>query len=296
MTLVWDVSRRFPITRANIGLIIGLVIGIVSTVLLIWMGNVKEGYLNRELAQSRERTASLEKQSGESRVAIAKANLDAAQSLAAAKQSEANLAGANARAEEARADAAKAYARSDEAKGESAKSLERATDAQRHLAEANERAAHAEERAAEANLALERFKAPRSITKTQQDDLRDKLKSFSEITVDIFTFGETSEIVNLGNQMIPPLTSAGWSPRRWNITGAGAATGILVVTKNGSSSKVESAAISLVAALTEAGLAATKYPAPEAWGDWTNPIGMTMGPNWEKDKIAPIRMVIGSKP
>jgi hypothetical protein len=71
---------------ANIGLIIGLVVGVVSTVLLVWMGNVKEGYLNRALADSRERTASLEKQSGESKAAIAKANADAAQSLAAAKQ------------------------------------------------------------------------------------------------------------------------------------------------------------------------------------------------------------------
>jgi hypothetical protein len=79
---------------ANIGLIIGLVVGVVSTVVLVWMGKVKEDYLNR---------------------AIAKANVDAAQSLLAVKQAEANLAGANARAEEAKAASAEANARAAEA-------------------------------------------------------------------------------------------------------------------------------------------------------------------------------------
>ncbi len=79
---------------ANIGLIIGLVVGVVSTVLLVWMGNIKEEYLNRT---------------------IVKVNADAAQSLAAAKQAEANLAGANSRAEEAKAASAEANARAAEA-------------------------------------------------------------------------------------------------------------------------------------------------------------------------------------
>jgi len=79
---------------ANLGLIIGLVVAVVSTILVVWMGNVKEGHLARALADSRERTASLEKQSSESMTAIAKANADAAQSLATAKQAEANLADA----------------------------------------------------------------------------------------------------------------------------------------------------------------------------------------------------------
>ncbi len=129
---------------SNIGLIIGLTIGVVSTVLVVWMGNVKEENLNRDLAVSRERTASLEKQSDESKASIAKANAAAAQSLAAAKQAEANLAGANSRAEEARAAAAKASARSDEAKASSAG--------------ANARAAELEKDAANARLETERLK------------------------------------------------------------------------------------------------------------------------------------------
>ena len=68
---IYDVS--------NIGLIIGLVIGVISTVLVVWMGNVKEEYLNRELTVSRERTATLEKQSTELEVAVSEADARAAE-------------------------------------------------------------------------------------------------------------------------------------------------------------------------------------------------------------------------
>lgn len=64
---------------ANIGLIIGLVIGVISTVMVVWMGNVKEEYLNRELAVSRKLTASLEKQSTELKVAVSDADARAAE-------------------------------------------------------------------------------------------------------------------------------------------------------------------------------------------------------------------------
>lgn len=64
---------------ANIGLIIGLVIGLISTGILIWMGNVKEEYLkrdvgeadikaaqaNKDAAAASERAAVLEKQAKE---------------------------------------------------------------------------------------------------------------------------------------------------------------------------------------------------------------------------------------
>ena len=56
---------------ANLVLIAGLVLGIVSTVLVVWMGNVKEAYaqaegarLNESTALAHERTAKLEKEAG----------------------------------------------------------------------------------------------------------------------------------------------------------------------------------------------------------------------------------------
>ena len=45
---------------ANWGLIVGLVIGVVSTALLVWMGNVKEWYLKKNLATINGHVATLQ--------------------------------------------------------------------------------------------------------------------------------------------------------------------------------------------------------------------------------------------
>jgi multidrug efflux pump subunit AcrA (membrane-fusion protein) len=245
---------------ANIGLIIGLVVGIVSTLLVVWMGNVKEEYLNRELAHSRERTASLEKQSGESKTAIAKANENAAQSLATAKQAEANLAGANYRAEEARADAAKAYARSDEAKVESAKSFERATEAQKHLAEANERAAQAEQKAAEAKLALEIFKAPRVISLQEQQLIISRVSKFTGQEYTVTTFWDLKEPLEFSNQLHHTLLTAGWKfipPGEGGSFLLGGMAGVQVWVHPEADLSVKDAGNALVSALEEIGKAST---------------------------------------
>lgn len=79
---------------ANFFLIGTLVVGVVATALVVWMGNVKEEYLRRDLAET---------------------NARAEEAIATAKQAESNLAGANSRAEEAKAAAAVANARAAEA-------------------------------------------------------------------------------------------------------------------------------------------------------------------------------------
>ena len=45
---------------ANWGLVVGLVIGIIATVLVVWMGNVKEAYLRKHLSETNERSQKLE--------------------------------------------------------------------------------------------------------------------------------------------------------------------------------------------------------------------------------------------
>jgi hypothetical protein len=45
---------------ANWVLLLGLVLGVVATVFIIWMGNAKEGYLKRDLAEGNERAAKAE--------------------------------------------------------------------------------------------------------------------------------------------------------------------------------------------------------------------------------------------
>jgi len=51
-------SRLYDL--ANWGLIVGLIIGVISTVVLVWMGNVKESYLKKGLAATNERAAHAE--------------------------------------------------------------------------------------------------------------------------------------------------------------------------------------------------------------------------------------------
>jgi hypothetical protein len=157
-------------------------------------------------------------------------------------------------------------------------------------------AARANESAAQANLALEKFKAPRSLTPAQAENLRSSLMPYAGISVDILKYGETLEITNLANQIEAALSGAGLHPRNWTVTGGGAAVGILLITENGSSPKVEAAASSLLSAFVASEITCQRVSIPEAWKDWTTLPGVLMGPPWDKDKLAPIRMVIGSKP
>lgn len=56
-TKIADLSNGF--------LIASLVVGVISTFLVVWMGNVKEAYLKQSLRRSEERAAGLEKQAAE---------------------------------------------------------------------------------------------------------------------------------------------------------------------------------------------------------------------------------------
>ena len=51
-------TAAFVYDIANWGLIAGLVVGAISTVLIVWMGNVKEGYLRGDLGDSNARAES----------------------------------------------------------------------------------------------------------------------------------------------------------------------------------------------------------------------------------------------
>ena len=43
---------------ANLAFVASLIVGVIATVLLVWMGNTKEGYLRRDVASAGERAAS----------------------------------------------------------------------------------------------------------------------------------------------------------------------------------------------------------------------------------------------
>jgi hypothetical protein len=70
---------------ANLGLIIGLIIGVISTVVVVWMGNVKEEYLKRELAVTGQHAAnanSIAATANERAAELEKENLKLQQKLA----------------------------------------------------------------------------------------------------------------------------------------------------------------------------------------------------------------------
>lgn len=50
---------------ANLGLIVSLVGGVISTVVIVWMGNIKEAHWDKERHESRERVAELGKETAE---------------------------------------------------------------------------------------------------------------------------------------------------------------------------------------------------------------------------------------
>jgi len=76
-------SRAYDL--ANWGLILSLIVGVASTILIVWMGGVKERYLKLSLAESYERVALAEK-------GAAEANRIAEQEKLARLQLEAKLA------------------------------------------------------------------------------------------------------------------------------------------------------------------------------------------------------------
>jgi hypothetical protein len=69
---------------ANIGLITSLVVGVISTVLVVWTGNTKEEYLRRDLANTNERAAKAEDHAAQANLELAK--LKAPRSLSSEQQ------------------------------------------------------------------------------------------------------------------------------------------------------------------------------------------------------------------
>lgn len=202
---------------ANMFLIGALVIGAIATVLVVWMGNVKEEHLRRDLANTNVRAE--------------EAKADASQSLAAAKQAESNLAGANSRAEEAKAAAAAANARA---------------------AEANKIA----EGERLARVKIEEKLAPRSITPEQISGLSKRLKPYAGISIDILQVGESPEITHFRSLIEMPLRAAGLIVFSSTAVGSGSFIGLSVGVLVDASESEKIAASALLSALNATGITA----------------------------------------
>jgi hypothetical protein len=84
--------------------------------------------------------------------------------------------------------------------------------------------ADAKERAAKAELALERFKAPRTISLEQQSKMVSEIKSFAGIEFDASTSIENTEQLRLLISLTETLSKAGWKQIDWRYAVAGMAT------------------------------------------------------------------------
>lgn len=148
-------------------------------------------------------------------------------------------------------------------------------------------------RALEAQLALERYKAPRSIEENNKALIVQVLSKFSGTKAAIYILGEGPEPNNLGRNIGTILNESKWDALDWNWVGAGSAVGVVVTFKHGSDIPIETACDALVSAFNSAHIEAVKQEWP---GDWDHFGGMLNGPNAPSPTEAPIRIIIGTKP
>lgn len=187
------------------------------------------------------------------------------------------------------------------ARRDAANALERAAKAEEHLGDTRERAAQAEKEAAKSNEAAEKERlarlqlearlAPRSLSSSQQRDVVERLKSFRGASLDIFVYGDTSEMLSIGSTISSLARAAGWGVRIWGVSVEMVVVGFVVGTRPGADKATERAADELVLALNHNGISAIRgnvfaLPLP----------GRLTGPPWNGNETAPIRMLIGTKP
>lgn len=161
---------------ANVAFIASLVIGVAATVLLVWMGNIKEGYLRRDVAGATTRAAEAEARSSEANASALKAQLE-----------------------------------------------------------------------------LEKFRAPRSLSNRQIQDIANRLDKFKGQKFEITTFWDLPEPVALSNQIYVALLGARWEferPENGSFL-LGGMEGIQIWVHPKADTEVREAAENLVSALND---------------------------------------------
>jgi len=134
--------------------------------------------------------------------------------------------------------------------------LLRAADLEKQAEQLRKDTAEANARAVEAQLALERFKAPRTLSTEQQSAIAEKLKPWANMPVS-FGVSDGAETVSLLAQIRKVVVDAGWSPTASQlgdieINGAGLGYGIAVETQVALEAASGSIAAGAAKALSEA--------------------------------------------
>jgi hypothetical protein len=140
-------------------------------------------------------------------------------------------------------------------------------------------AAEANARALEAQLALEKFKAPRALTDEQVQHIADELKLFAGQEFQIVTYWEMKEPLAFANRIYTPLDLAGWKyikPERATFM-LGGTEGVQVWRHPNADEGVQKAADALVAALTDADVAAVILKLQNTANPIDNKINLNVG-------------------
>jgi len=147
-----------------------------------------------------------------------------------------------------------------------------------------------------ARLKLEEKLAPRSLNRNQQEILRNKVSLFKNMSIDIFIYGGGSQdALPLAGMIGEALEGAGWTVKVWNTMAPMRwVRGVLVSTRAGADRTIEGPAVQLILTLRELGIDTGGHQQFTETRD--PPESGIMGPTWEADKQAPIRMLVGSKP
>ena len=163
------------------------------------------------------------------------------------------------------------------------------------IAEANARAAEANKIAEQERLArlqLEAILAPRGLNAEQANDLIDKLKPFAGQKFDLFIYSNDGEVVFFTNVLSNILQLSGWTGQTWSVSGGRTVVGIVVETIDGADQQTNEAANSFVRGLVSAQIGAVG-PTPFRKDDV--PGALLTGPAWNKNKLSPIRIMVGKK-
>jgi hypothetical protein len=165
--------------------------------------------LEADAASAQERIATLEQEAAAAKAAIAHAEARTAEAQSALVRAKADIADEDARAAAARADETHAIERASVLKADAAKAQERIASLEEEAAAAKAAIAMADARAVEAQLALEKFKAPRTLTLEQQARITAAVTAYAgqEYTLSV---AAGSEAENLLCAIDAALTAAEW--------------------------------------------------------------------------------------
>ena len=210
---------------------------------------------------------------------------DMAASIAREKEADARIA-------EAQRDAAEAQRSLALAEQHSAEANAKAEGFRLEIAKANESAKQAEARAAEANLELARFKAPRTLSPSQQASIAARLRPFGTNRVDVIIIGDAQEIADITRDIVTAIQQAAWTAKVIGKAISGPnVSGVLIGTHIGSDRNVIEAAETLISALQSSGIVSSRFT-PQ----FDDELPMAIMGVWDKNNVAPIRILVSAKP